>query len=36
MGVHFFTQTKTITSNWREDSVSEGVRTSFPLLGQKN
>jgi malonate-semialdehyde dehydrogenase (acetylating)/methylmalonate-semialdehyde dehydrogenase len=34
MGVNFFTQTKTITSNWREDSVSEGVRTAFPILGQ--
>jgi malonate-semialdehyde dehydrogenase (acetylating)/methylmalonate-semialdehyde dehydrogenase len=35
MGVNFFTQTKTITSNWREDSGSEGVRTAFPILGQK-
>lgn len=34
MGVHFFTQTKTITSNWREDATSEGVRTAFPILGQ--
>jgi len=35
MGVDFFTQTKTITSNWRLDSGSTGVQTSMPLLGQK-
>jgi malonate-semialdehyde dehydrogenase (acetylating)/methylmalonate-semialdehyde dehydrogenase len=35
MGVNFFTQTKTITSSWREDAASEGVRTAFPILGQK-
>ncbi len=34
MGVNFFTQTKTITSNWRfEDSpLAKGVSTSMPLL----
>lgn len=34
MGVHFFTQTKTITSNWRfEDSpLAKGVSTAMPLL----
>jgi malonate-semialdehyde dehydrogenase (acetylating)/methylmalonate-semialdehyde dehydrogenase len=35
MGVDFFTQTKTITSNWRLESGSTGVQTSMPLLGQK-
>jgi len=34
MGVEFYTQTKTITSAWREDSVSAGVQTSMPILGQ--
>jgi len=34
MAVHFFTQTKTITSNWRdpEDASSLGVSTAFPML----
>lgn len=36
MGVDFFTQTKTITSRWREDVGSSGVSTSMPILGQKN
>jgi len=31
-GVHFYTQTKTITSMWREADINEGVRTSMPLL----
>jgi len=36
MGVEFYTQTKTITSNWNPDSyVSTGIQTSMPLLGQK-
>jgi malonate-semialdehyde dehydrogenase (acetylating)/methylmalonate-semialdehyde dehydrogenase len=35
MGVEFFTQTKTITSNWNPDFTSSGVQTSMPLLGQK-
>ncbi|PRP87812.1 methylmalonate-semialdehyde dehydrogenase [Planoprotostelium fungivorum] len=35
MGVDFFTQTKTITSNWRTGGVSMGVQTSMPLLGQQ-
>jgi len=35
MGISFYTQTKTITSQWREDSGSSGVSTSMPLLGQK-
>jgi len=34
MGIDFYTQTKTITSNWKDDA-SEGVSTSMPLLGQK-
>jgi len=32
MGVDFYTQTKTITSNWNPDSASAGVSTSFPVL----
>jgi malonate-semialdehyde dehydrogenase (acetylating)/methylmalonate-semialdehyde dehydrogenase len=34
MGVNFYTQTKTITSNWREpeDTSSQGVQTAFPIL----
>jgi len=35
MGVDFFTQTKTITSNWTVAQGSSGVSTSMPLLGQK-
>jgi len=35
MGVNFYTQTKTITSQWRDDVGSSGVQTSMPLLGQK-
>jgi len=32
MGVNFFTQTKTITTNWREDI---GTSTAMPILGAK-
>ena len=32
MGVHFYTQTKTITSNWTLDPTSPGVKTAMPLL----
>lgn len=35
MGIHFYTQTKTITSNWSYEGGSTGVSTSMPLLGQK-
>jgi hypothetical protein len=35
MGVNFFTQTKTITSNWTLESGSAGVATAMPILGQK-
>lgn len=35
LGVEFFTQTKTITSNWNPDFASVGVQTAMPLLGQK-
>eukprot|EP01114_Cavostelium_apophysatum_P008243 TRINITY_DN205_c0_g1_i1.p1 TRINITY_DN205_c0_g1~~TRINITY_DN205_c0_g1_i1.p1 ORF type:complete len:530 (-),score=146.12 TRINITY_DN205_c0_g1_i1:51-1640(-) len=35
MGVGFYTQTKTITSQWRDDVGSSGVSTSMPILGQK-
>jgi len=33
-GVSFFTQTKTITSMWKEDDISAGVATHMPILGQ--
>jgi len=32
MGIQFYTQTKTITSRWREGAGSEGVTTAFPIL----
>jgi len=34
MGVNFYTQTKTITSNWRDpaETGSAGVQTAFPIL----
>merc|ERR1712188_152406 len=31
-GIHFYTQTKTITSMWRDADIDEGVRTAMPLL----
>jgi len=34
MGINFYTQTKTITSSWREDAGSQGVTTAMPILGQ--
>jgi malonate-semialdehyde dehydrogenase (acetylating)/methylmalonate-semialdehyde dehydrogenase len=34
-GVTFFTQTKTITSMWKEDDISAGVATNMPILGQE-
>lgn len=34
-GVTFFTQTKTITSMWKEDDISLGVATHMPILGQE-
>ena len=36
-GVHFFTQTKTITSNWKASSDEAGrarASTSMPILGK--
>ena len=33
MGVQFYTQVKTITSNWTLDEKSTGVSTSMPILG---
>jgi len=32
-GIKFYTQTKTIMTNWWEDDLSLGVRTAMPLLG---
>jgi len=34
MGINFFTQTKTITSSWKdpEDASTLGVQTAFPIL----
>lgn len=34
-GVQFFTQTKTVTSNWRYNEESVKLTTSMPMLGQK-
>jgi len=34
-GVTFFTQTKTITSMWKDDDISLGVATHMPILGQE-
>jgi len=33
MGVHFYTQTKTITSNWASENI--GTTTAMPILGAK-
>ncbi|EGG23429.1 methylmalonate-semialdehyde dehydrogenase [Cavenderia fasciculata] len=33
-GVQFYTQIKTITSNWRDDDISTGVSTHMPILGK--
>jgi malonate-semialdehyde dehydrogenase (acetylating)/methylmalonate-semialdehyde dehydrogenase len=33
--VFFNTQTKTITSSWRDDDISVGVATHMPVLGDK-
>jgi len=35
MGIDFYTQTKTITTNWNPDARSVGNFTTMPLLGQK-
>eukprot|EP00163_Fabomonas_tropica_P029157 TRINITY_DN6163_c0_g2_i1.p1 TRINITY_DN6163_c0_g2~~TRINITY_DN6163_c0_g2_i1.p1 ORF type:complete len:553 (+),score=176.24 TRINITY_DN6163_c0_g2_i1:634-2292(+) len=34
-GVHFFTQTKTITSMWKDDDIDEGVRGSVVMPTMK-
>ncbi|GAM27336.1 hypothetical protein SAMD00019534_105110 [Acytostelium subglobosum LB1] len=34
-GVNFFTQVKTITSNWRDDDISTGVAVNMPILGKQ-
>jgi len=34
-GIKFYTQTKTITSNWWDDDISSGARTAMPILGQE-
>jgi len=34
-GITFYTQTKTITSMWRDDDISAGVATNMPILGDK-
>eukprot|EP01132_Coremiostelium_polycephalum_P000608 gene608-756_t len=31
-GVQFYTQIKTITSNWKDDEISSGVKTSMPTF----
>jgi malonate-semialdehyde dehydrogenase (acetylating)/methylmalonate-semialdehyde dehydrogenase len=35
-GINFFTQIKTITSNWRDfDLEQHNISTAMPLLGKK-
>jgi len=34
-GVKFFTQTKTVMTNWWDDDFSTGVRTAMPVLGRE-
>jgi len=34
-GIRFYTQTKTVLTNWWEDDLSTGVKTAMPLLGHK-
>lgn len=34
MGVEFYTQVKTVTSQWREEDIDTGVATAFPTLGR--
>jgi len=33
--VHFYTQVKTITSQWKEDDIDAGVSTVMPILGKR-
>jgi len=35
-GIFFYTQTKTITSMWRDDDISTGVAAHMPILGAKH
>jgi len=35
-GFRFFTQTKTVMSNWWADDLSQGVRTAMPVLGREH
>jgi len=35
-GVKFFTQTKTVMTNWWDDDVSTGVRCAMPVLGRES
>jgi len=34
-GIKFYTQTKTILTNWWDDDFSAGVKTAMPILGEK-
>jgi malonate-semialdehyde dehydrogenase (acetylating)/methylmalonate-semialdehyde dehydrogenase len=34
-GVKFYTQTKTVMSNWWDDDISTGVRCAMPVLGRE-
>jgi len=34
-GIKFFTQTKTVLSNWWDDDMSTGVRCAMPVLGRE-
>jgi malonate-semialdehyde dehydrogenase (acetylating) / methylmalonate-semialdehyde dehydrogenase len=35
-GIKFFTQTKTVMTNWWDDDMSTGVRTAMPVLGRES
>jgi len=35
-GIKFYTQTKTVLTNWWDDDMSTGVRCAMPLLGREN
>jgi malonate-semialdehyde dehydrogenase (acetylating)/methylmalonate-semialdehyde dehydrogenase len=34
MGVEFYTQTKTVTAQWREEDIDHGVSTAMPTMGR--
>ena len=36
MGVEFYTQVKTVTSQWREEDIDTGVSTAMPTMGRSS